>query len=316
MLDAGCWIIRIEHPASSIEHPAVYFGILNVNKPPGLSSRDVVDRVERLVRPAKCGHAGTLDPLATGVLVICVGPATRLIQYVQRMQKQYRATFLLGRQSETDDIEGDVTLLEGAPQPTRAQIDDVLLRFVGQIQQRPPAHSAIKVAGRRAYALARRGLPVELAARPVTIHALTVRQYKYPELELDLECGSGTYVRALGRDLAAALGTAAVMSALERIAIGGFRVDHAVRLDELTAGNLLRHLQPALAAVAELPRIMISDAELARLRNGLPISLPPAAIQPNDRLDGEWAAMDPAGCLAAIVFEKRQGELWPALNLV
>src|SRR5258705_7287805 len=127
------------------------FGLLNVNKPPGVTSRDAVDRVERLVRPARAGHAGTLDPLATGVLVICVGQATRLIRFVQRMRKRYRATFLLGHSSETDDIEREVTAVPNAILPTREMIDGLLPTFIGDIQQRPPTHSAIKIAGRRAY---------------------------------------------------------------------------------------------------------------------------------------------------------------------
>src|SRR3954454_17533991 len=127
------------------------FGLLNVNKPQGITSRDAVDRVERMVRPAKAGHAGTLDPLATGVLVICVGQATRLIRFVQKMRKQYRATFLLGHSSETDDVEREVIAIPNAVVPTRAMIDSVLPQFVGEIQQTPPAHSAVKIAGRRAY---------------------------------------------------------------------------------------------------------------------------------------------------------------------
>src|SRR5262249_43555691 len=156
--------------------------------------------------------------------VICVGQATRLIQYVQRLPKRYRATFLLGRHSETDDTEGEITLIEGAPQPARAEIEAALSKFIGDIEQRPPAHSAVKIAGRRAYKLARQGRAVEIAPRTVTIHSLNILRYDYPELELVVECGSGTYIRSLGRDLASALGTAAVMSALERTAVGGFRV--------------------------------------------------------------------------------------------
>ena len=188
---------------------ATPFGILNVDKPTGITSRDAVNRVERLFGKVKCGHAGTLDPLATGVLVICVGPATRLIQYVQRLPKQYRAVFQLGRESVTDDVEGEVELVAGAPEPTRAEIEAALPQFLGDILQRPPAHSAIKVDGQRAYDLARRGEEFELPARTISIYRLEVLRYEYPELELAIECGSGTYVRSLGRDLAAALGTAA-----------------------------------------------------------------------------------------------------------
>jgi tRNA pseudouridine55 synthase len=285
------------------------FGLLAVNKSAGITSRDAVDHVERLVRPLKAGHAGTLDPLATGVLVICVGQATRLIQYVQRMPKTYRGSFLLGRSSETDDVEGSVELLESAVEPSRDDVEAILPRFLGEIQQRPPAHSAVHVAGRRAYELARRGKPVELAPRAVTIYRLAVRRYEYPELELAIECGSGTYVRAIGRDLATALGTAAVMSALERSAIGPFRVEEAVPLDELTQEMLRVRMRPALDAVSDLPRIELSAAELNEIRHGRPI-----AMRTGSGSQSEWAAVDDGGELAAILHEKRPGQLWPACN--
>lgn len=292
------------------------FGILNVDKPPGLTSRDAVNRVERLMNQVKCGHAGTLDPLATGVLVICVGPATRLIQYVQRLPKLYRAVFQLGRRSATDDTEGEVELVAGAPEPTRAQVEAALPQFLGDIEQRPPAHSAIKIDGQRAYDLARRGEDFELPARTVSIYRLEVLRYDYPELELAIDCGSGTYVRSLGRDLAAALGTAAVMSALVRTAIGDFRVEDSVALDELTNDTLSQHLQPALAALRRLPQIVLTEKQLIELRHGRPIEMRnlqrplanPAAPIP------EWAAIDPAGRLAAILFEKHPNQLWPARN--
>src|SRR4051794_11251119 len=162
-------------------------GILNVCKPAGMTSRDVVDRVKWMTRPEKVGHAGTLDPLATGVLVICVGQATRLIQYVQRLRKFYSAAFLLGSRSDTDDLEGQVVPVDGAPVPTREQIDQVLTQFLGDIQQRPPAHSAIKIGGRRAYKLARRGETVDLAPRTVTIYSINVGRYEFPDLELAIE---------------------------------------------------------------------------------------------------------------------------------
>jgi tRNA pseudouridine55 synthase len=289
------------------------FGILNVDKPAGWTSRDVVNRIEGLVRPAKCGHAGTLDPLATGVLVVCVGRATRLIQYVQQLPKHYRGTFLLGRRSVTDDTEGDVEIVSGAVEPMREAIAATLPQFVGDVEQRPPAHSAIKISGRRAYDLARAGQLVELPPRTVTIHRLEIRRYEYPELELEIECGSGTYVRSLGRDLAAALGTSAVMSALVRTAIGDFCLKEAVPLDELTAEIVISHLQPALAAVAALPRVELTERELAEIRHGRPIAKPKVeAVSPS----AEWTAIDAAGELAAILTEKQPGQLWPTINFV
>jgi tRNA pseudouridine55 synthase len=295
------------------------FGILNVDKPSGITSRDAVDRVERLTQPAKCGHAGTLDPIATGVLVVCVGSATRLIQYVQQLPKHYRGTFLLGQRSATDDIEGEVELLDEAPQPTRAEIEATIPNFVGQIMQRPPAHSAIKVGGQRAYDLARRGEEFELPPRPITIHHIKVLEYQFPALSLEVVCGSGTYIRSLGRDLAAELGTAAVMSALVRTAIGPFALEDAVSLNGLNGDVLSAKLQPALAAVAHLPRVELNDKQLVELRHGRPIEMPRGGtggppVQPGTKAEVEYVGVDAAGRLAAILFEKLPGQLWPARN--
>jgi tRNA pseudouridine55 synthase len=300
-------------PPPTIEITMTLFGALNVHKPAGLTSRAVVDRVERLIRPIRAGHAGTLDPLATGVLVICVGQATRLIQYVQRMPKSYRATFLLGHSSETDDVEGEVVPVADAPEPSRESLNNVLKQFIGNIQQRPPAHSAIKLAGRRAYKLARRGVAVEIPARTITIHSINVTRYEYPALELDVVCGSGTYVRSLGRDIGAALGTAAVMSALERTAIGRFRIQDAVSFEDLTAETLSQHVQPALTIVDNLPRVALSEAQVLEIRHGRPIlsSWIAGGVR---RLDGsELFAVDTTGRLVGILYEKKPGELWPAM---
>jgi tRNA pseudouridine55 synthase len=279
-----------------------------------MTSRRAVDLVQRLARPAKAGHAGTLDPLATGVLVVCVGAATRLIEYVQRMPKRYRATFLLGRHSPTEDIEGDVTELPDAPIPTREQLAAAAGRFVGRIAQRPPAFSALKVEGRRAYKLARGGQPPQLAPRPIEIFAIEVNSYEYPELVLEVECGSGTYIRSLGRDLAESLGTAAVMSALVRTSIGSFRVEEAVDPRQLSGDNWTQSLQPPLRAVAQLPRLQLSAEEVRRIRNGLTIE----AKGQGGRGKGEStevAALDPAGQLVAILTEAANGQLRPLRNL-
>jgi tRNA pseudouridine55 synthase len=291
------------------------FGLLNVNKPHGMTSRDAVNRVERLVRPAKAGHAGTLDPLATGVLVICVGQATRLVRFVQQMRKRYVATFLLGHSSETDDIEREVVVIPNAVIPTRAMIDAALPQFVGDIQQRPPAHSAIKIGGKRAYKLARKGADFELAARTVTIHRIVVLRYEYPELEIDVECGSGTYIRALGRDLGVALGTAAVMSALERTAIGQFCVEQAISPNQLSIETLLQNLQPAVVATSGLASLELSEVQIVEIRHGRPIPL--AARSETDlppTIGQEWAAVNTRGELVSLLTEKRPGQLWPEHN--
>ena len=280
------------------------FGLLNLNKPPGCTSRDVVNRVQKLVRPEKVGHAGTLDPLATGVLVVAIGGATRLVEYVQQQPKKYLATFLLGRSSDTEDVEGRIVELVDPPLPTREQLEAALPPFTGEIDQVPPAFSALKVGGKRAYALARRGEEVQLAARRVTIFGLQVVDYAYPVLRLDIGCSSGTYVRSLGRDLARSLRTEAVMSALIRTAIGPFTLADAISTDELTIESIAQHLQPAGAAVRHLPKVELDHGEVTELLHGRPIrrSGPVAA--------SDVAAFDQRGEMIAILAE-RDGRLWP-----
>jgi tRNA pseudouridine55 synthase len=204
----------------------------------------------------------------------------------------------------------------GATVPSRAQLDRVLPQFVGLIEQRPPAHSAVKVRGRRAYELARAGKDVDLAPRTVAIHSLVVQRYAYPELELEIECGSGTYVRALGRDLAEALGTGAVMSVLERKAVGRFRVENAIAVDELNVGTLPRHLQPALSAVANLPQVSLNEGQIVEIGHGRHIANPDPGGSRTARTASEWAAVDATQRLVAILMEKRPGELWPIKNFL
>ncbi len=281
------------------------FGLLNLHKPSGLTSRRAVDRVQRLVRPDKVGHAGTLDPLASGVLVVGVGPATRLISYVQQQPKRYRATFLLGFTSPTEDIEGDVRPLPDAPQPLRAQVLAAAARLQGTHEQRPPIYSALKVAGRRSYDLARAGQAVELAPRPITVYRIELIEYCYPQMQLDIECSAGTYVRSLGRDLAESLATGAVMSALVRTAIGSFTLERSMPLDRLSAETLPGALEDPLSALAHLPQLCLSADEVARVLQGRAIP---------DRFSGasaEVAAVDAGGRLVALLAPLADGELRP-----
>ncbi|HEX7449667.1 MAG TPA: tRNA pseudouridine(55) synthase TruB [Pirellulales bacterium] len=288
-------------------------GLINVHKPPGMTSREAVDCVKRWVRPAKVGHAGTLDPLASGVLVVAIGAATRLIEYVQAMPKRYTGTFLLGRESDTEDIEGVVQMLHDPPRPNLDEVRRAAAGLTGPIEQRPPAFSALKVKGRRAYDLARAGEAVELAPRPVTIYRLDVKRFEYPELTLDIECSSGTYVRSLGRDLAAAIGTAAVMSALVRTAIGSFRLEDACRPGQLDGETVRHQLLPALRAVGALPPIELSDEQISRVGHGLPIPRP-ADLQ-GISTAGEVAAVSRSGELVAILALRGDEQLWPVRNL-
>ncbi len=285
-------------------------GLLNVDKPAGITSRDAVDLVQRLARPAKVGHAGTLDPLATGVLVVCVGSATRLIEYVQRMPKRYVGTFLLGRSSATEDIDDVVSVLPDAPVPALAQIEAAAEKFVGSLLQRPPVFSALKVAGRRAYDLARSGEAVELKPRTIEIYALAVVRYDYPELVLDIKCSGGTYIRSLGRDLAQSLGTEAVMSALVREGIGPWTLETAVDPRTLTPATWQARLDPPDKAVSELPNYRLSATEVSRVRQGLFVSLTAAPQDP------EIAAVDANGRLLAILVPRGSGQWGASKNLI
>ncbi len=303
-----CQRRNVFHPSAFPLHPLLPSGLLNLDKPAGITSRDAVDVVQRLARPAKVGHAGTLDPLATGVLVICVGSATRLIEYVQRMRKRYVGTFLLGRSSASEDIAGPVTMLPDPPIPPTDQVEAAAKNFVGLLRQRPPAFSALKVAGRRAYDLARRGEAVELKPREIEVYSLKVARYEYPELVLEIDCGGGTYVRSLGRNLAESLGTAAVMSALVRTAIGPWTLETAVDPRTLTAADWQARLDPLRKALAGLPVRELTPAEVSRVRQGLFITF--AAAEETK----EITAVDADGRLVAILVSRGSGQWGAAKN--
>ncbi len=284
------------------------YGILNLNKPVGMTSRRAVDCVQKLARRLKAGHAGTLDPLASGVLVVCVGAATRLIEHVQRMPKSYRAIFLLGRQSPTEDVDGEVVALADPPVPSGEEIAAAAARLTGTIEQRPPAYSALKIDGERAYARARRGESLEMKPRTVHVYRLDVLDYQYPRLELAVECGAGTYVRSLGRDLAQSLGTAAVLERLVRTTVGEFRIEAGIDPRRLYPHNWTAHLLPARMAVSDLPAIALSGAELAEVGHGRTIHRPEASYE-------RVAGLDPTGELACVLIPTGGGRLRPELNL-
>ncbi len=285
------------------------FGLLNLNKPSGITSRRLVDLVQRLDRSVKVGHSGTLDPLATGVVVLGVGQATRLVEYVHEMPKRYRGTFLLGRSSTTEDVEGAITELPNAVQPTREQLEMAAARLSGgEIEQRPPAFSALKVDGTRAYELARAGKPPDLPPRVVRVDCVRIVRYEYPELCLDVECGGGTYIRSLGRDLAEMVGSAAVMSALVRTAVGPFELESALDPELLTRYNLAEYLLDAkLAVQGMMEGVTLDLAARQRVAHGLAVSIPDVA---GDRC----AAYDDSGRLVAILARRPDGSLRAAKN--
>jgi tRNA pseudouridine55 synthase len=229
---------------------------LNIDKPAGMTSRDVVNRVVKFAKTRRVGHAGTLDPLATGVLVVAIEKATRLVEYVQQQPKIYEAEFLLGQSSDTDDIEGRIEHRLVSQPPTRAEIEQVLSRFQGEIDQLPPKYSALKIGGRAAYDLARKGLEVDLKPRRIRIDLIELTGFDYPRVEMTVACGSGTYIRSIARDLGEALGVGGLMSRLRRTAVGVFQIADAVGIEQLADGV---H-RPLADAVGHLPRLQV-DAE-------------------------------------------------------
>jgi tRNA pseudouridine55 synthase len=256
-------------------------GLLTINKPEGMTSRQTVTRVSNVLRQAgygrqiRVGHCGTLDPLATGLIVICVGRSTRLVQLIQERPKSYIGTFQLGCVTSTDDCTGEI-LSETTIEPgtiSRQAIVDLLPEFTGDIEQVPPKFSAVHVNGRRAYKLARQGRDVELAARPVQIHRLELTGFQLPEFELKIECGSGTYIRSLGRDIGERLNCGATMKTLNRSAIGEFSLDDAISPHEVTPENISSLIRPPIKAVAHLPRVEITEQQKARVYDGRPIEV-------------------------------------------
>jgi tRNA pseudouridine55 synthase len=238
-------------------------GLLVIDKPGGMTSRDAVNRAQKwFPRTAKVGHTGTLDPLATGVLVLCVGAATRLAEFVQAMGKGYATRIRLGATSDTDDADGVLTPVAGATPPTEEQVRAALAPLVGTISQLPPAYSALKVNGKRAHELARSGAEVKLAPRPVSVYRIDLLKYDWPHLDLSVECGKGTYIRSLARDLGAALGVGGLVQTLRRTHVGPFTADSGLSLDTDPA-TVPGKLRPMGEAVADLPRVTL-DADAAR----------------------------------------------------
>jgi tRNA pseudouridine55 synthase len=246
-----------------------------------MTSHDVVARVRRLIGQKRVGHTGTLDPLATGVLPICVGQATRVAEYLSEGGKAYRATIRFGVETTTYDAEGEV-VREAPVALTREDIETVLPEFLGEQEQIPPVYSAIKRDGKPLYALARAGEEVTPEPRRVRIDALTVVTWKTPDLTLDVECGKGTYMRSLAFDLGRRLGPGAYLARLIRTRSGPFILDQSVTLEELEAalaGDGWRaQLHPADKALADWGAVTLDEEGERRLRNGQPFTLPPESI--------------------------------------
>jgi tRNA pseudouridine55 synthase len=285
-------------------------GILVVDKPVGPTSHDIVALVRRLAGTRRIGHGGTLDPFASGVLPLYLGLGTRVVEFHLRARKAYRATVVFGAASTTDDLEGELTPVDGPP-PGRAAVEAALAGFVGSHEQRPPAFSARKVGGRRAYALARRGETPELRPRGVTFHALELASWddadpEHPAAVVDVACSAGTYVRALARDLGAAVESAAYLGALRRTASGPFGLADAHPLDDVRAAaadeRLGELLLPVGTGLDDLPAIDLGPGELRAVAHG-------GWTGTVDRLGPAWEGiaegspvrlLAPGGALAAI----------------
>jgi tRNA pseudouridine55 synthase len=272
-------------------------GILVINKPPGRTSHDVVGCIRGLTHQKRVGHAGTLDPMATGVLLVCLGRATRVSEYLMASDKTYRAVMRLGVETDTYDADGRVV----ATQPVNVDesgLRDVLARFAGSIDQVPPMYSALKLAGKPLYKLARKGVEVRREARRVTIHSIALQEWRSPDATIDVRCTPGTYIRSLAHDIGAALGCGAHLTALTRLASGSFTIEDAVKLEDLTgplAQDLAGLVRPIDAALQDLPAVTLDQEQAQRVLMGHSV--------PQSGLDGSslCRVYDPKATLLAIM---------------
>ena len=250
-------------------------GVLNIDKPRGLTSHDVVARVRRLTGIRRVGHAGTLDPLATGVLLVCVGRATRIVEYLQQGQKVYETTVRLGQETDTYDAEGEIVSQKDAPDFSLEALEQALDAFRGDILQTPPMYSAIKKDGQPLYKLARAGKVVKRSPRPVHIEEIEILEWRHPDLSLRITCSPGVYIRSIAHDLGRALGVGGHVLNLRRIASGSWRVEDAVTLETLEAAgeDWPRYLHGLRAALAMLPTLVLSRELAYRFALGQHIEL-------------------------------------------
>ena len=293
------------------------FGILNLFKPIGPTSRDCVNRIQRLIRPTKVGHAGTLDPIAEGVLLIAVGQAVRLVDWIHLLPKTYRGTFELGKSSPSFDTESEITTIAGANVPTSQEIEAILPEFLGSISQVPPIYSAIRIDGKRAYKSARAGKSVEMPARQVTIHHLTIVEYDYPKLVVDIGCSTGTYIRSLGRDLARRLGTDAIMTKLLRSSIGDMLSKEAVQLDELDSRQTIEaNLCNPVRCLTQFPHVTLDESDIMRLHQGKLLPLPRLDFTSTSNHPEYVMALDQSGRLQSILLRNDQDSWRPHRNFL
>lgn len=298
-------------------------GIFNVNKPRGITSHDVVAKIRGMLRRAECGkvkvgHAGTLDPLATGVLVICVGKATRLAEYAMQTRKLYRAGVRLGISTATYDAAGEITQTRPVPALSAAKISAVLREFAGKIAQVPPAYSAIKQNGEALYKKARRGERVTVAPRDVEIYEIELVEVdlEREKFTIDVACSAGTYIRSLAHDVGERLGCGAHLDELTRLRSGHFSIADAVTLSELQARfdeeTWRAALLPLDAALGDLPRVVLADAQVHRARHGLAV----AVTSGENRADVLRAYSETGELIALLKYDERSAGWRPHKVLV
>ncbi len=276
-------------------------GILNVDKPAGMTSHDVVDAIRRAAGQRKVGHAGTLDPMATGVLLVCLGQATRVAEYLMAGRKHYRATIVLGTSTDTYDVEGEIIASSGPTDFSRAEIEAALACFVGCIEQVPPMYSAIKRDGRPLYELARQGQTVEREPRRVEIDQIKLLDWTPPSFIVEVICSPGTYIRSLAHDLGQHLGSGAYLATLVRMASGQFTLEEAVSLDRLEEafqhGQEDRYLLPLDEALLDWPAMIVGADDAQRVVLGQAIEGDPPAARGEGllhraySLDGDFLAI-------------------------
>lgn len=282
-------------------------GVLNLNKPIGPTSHDMVARLRRITGEKRIGHTGTLDPGASGVMVICLGKATRIVEYLTEWKKRYRAEVVFGKDTDTEDASGTVTQVRECSNLILSDIERVLPAFIGDIMQIPPMMSAIHHKGKRLYELARAGEIVEREPRPVTIHSIELLDFQPgddPRAILDVECSKGTYIRTLCSDIGKALGCGAHMGSLLRTSVGGFTLDSAVTLDDVEChasdGTIMDILVGINDAIDTMPAIIVSEDDASKIANGVKLDAGGLFDKATFQSDAPVRIIDAAGSLIAI----------------
>jgi tRNA pseudouridine55 synthase len=280
-------------------------GIVVVDKPEGISSAKVVARVKAILGAKKVGHAGTLDPFATGVLVCCINQATRLSRFLLCGDKTYEAELVLGVATDTQDATGTVIQRGSLNHVSEKNVRETAARFVGPIAQTPPVYSALKHRGTPLYKLARRGMAVEKPARPVQIHRLEIREINLPTVRFEVSCSAGTYVRTLCADMGRELGCGGHLRRLRRTASGKFSIGEAVGLEKLAESRDLNRLEQTVIPMSDvlpfMPAATADEATLKKVQHGMPLSTSDFAVLPDLSAEGVFKVIDPGGRLIAVL---------------